>query len=93
MRGSEPRAARSHKPWRATEFFRIRRRASRRDGRRVYYALASDRVAELWAAVRDVASQHVAEVAVLADDYLGSRDEVELISTYLKSGGDQPNSP
>ena len=24
---------------------------------------------------------------------MGSRDEVELISTYLKSGGDQPNSP
>jgi rhodanese-related sulfurtransferase/DNA-binding transcriptional ArsR family regulator len=53
---------------------------SRRDGRRIFYALASDRVAELWAAVRDVASRHVAEVAVLADEYLGSRDEVELLT-------------
>jgi rhodanese-related sulfurtransferase/DNA-binding transcriptional ArsR family regulator len=44
---------------------------SRRDGRRVFYGLASDRVAELWAAVRDVASRHVAEVGVLADEYLG----------------------
>ena len=41
---------------------------SRRDGRRVFYRLASDRVAELWAAVRDVAARHVAEVGVLAED-------------------------
>jgi rhodanese-related sulfurtransferase/DNA-binding transcriptional ArsR family regulator len=53
---------------------------SRRDGRRIYYGLASERVAELWAAVRDVASQHVAEVSVLAEDYLGERDEVEQLT-------------
>lgn len=53
---------------------------SRRDGNRVYYRLASDRVAELWGAVRDVAAQHVAEVAVLARDYLGERAEVEQLS-------------
>jgi rhodanese-related sulfurtransferase len=53
---------------------------SRREGNRVYYRLASDRVAELWAAVRDVAARHVAEVAVLADEYLGARDEVEQLS-------------
>jgi rhodanese-related sulfurtransferase len=53
---------------------------SRRDGRRIYYRLASDRVAELWAAVRDVASQHVADVAVLADEYLGDRNEVEQLT-------------
>jgi rhodanese-related sulfurtransferase len=53
---------------------------SRRDGRRVYYGLASERVAELWAAVRDVASQHVAEVSVLADEYLGERAEVEQVT-------------
>src|SRR5919108_2597683 len=53
---------------------------SRRDGRRVYYGLASERVAELWAAVRDVASRHVAEVAVLADEYLGERGDVEQVS-------------
>jgi rhodanese-related sulfurtransferase len=53
---------------------------SRRDGRRVYYGLASDRVAELWSAVRDVASRHVAEVSVLAGEYLGTRDEIEQLS-------------
>ena len=46
---------------------------SRRDGTRVFYRLASDRVGDLWAAVRDVAVRHVAEVSVLADDYLGER--------------------
>jgi len=53
---------------------------SRREGNRVVYRLASDRVAELWAAVRDVAAHHVAEVAVLAHDYLGERAEVEQLS-------------
>src|SRR5262245_23349424 len=53
---------------------------SRRDGRRIYYGLASERVAELWAAVREVASRHVAGVNVLADAYLGERDEVELLT-------------
>jgi rhodanese-related sulfurtransferase len=53
---------------------------SRRDGNRVLYRLASDRVADLWAAVRDVAVRHVAEVTVLADEYLGERDEVEQLS-------------
>src|SRR5687767_8661313 len=53
---------------------------SRRDGRRIYYRLASERVGELWAAVRGVASRHVAEVGVLADEYLGRRDEIELLT-------------
>jgi rhodanese-related sulfurtransferase len=53
---------------------------SRRDGNHVYYRLASERVAELWAAVRDVAARHVAEVSVLAAEYLGERDRVELLS-------------
>jgi rhodanese-related sulfurtransferase/DNA-binding MarR family transcriptional regulator len=52
----------------------------RREGTRVYYRLAGDRVAELWAAVRDVAVRHVAEVSVLADEYLGERDGVEPLS-------------
>src|ERR671929_785414 len=54
---------------------------SRRDGTRVYYRLASDRVADLWAAVREVAARHVAEVNVLADEYLGARDGVEQLSS------------
>jgi rhodanese-related sulfurtransferase/predicted transcriptional regulator len=53
---------------------------SRRDGSRVFYRLASDRVAELWAAVRDVAVRHVAEVTVLAGEYLGDRADVEQLS-------------
>ena len=53
---------------------------SRREGTRVIYRLASDRVAELWAAVRDVAVRHVADVSVLADEYLGPRDGVEQLS-------------
>ena len=53
---------------------------SRRDGRRIYYGLASERVSELWAAVRDVASRHVAEFGVVAGDYLGSRSEVEQVT-------------
>jgi rhodanese-related sulfurtransferase len=53
---------------------------SRRQGTRVFYRLASGRVSELWAAVRDVAVRHVAEVGVLADEYLGERDEVEQLS-------------
>ena len=55
--------------------------ATRRDGTRIYYRLASDRVAELWAAVRDVAVRHVAEVSVLADEYLGDREGVEPLSS------------
>jgi rhodanese-related sulfurtransferase/DNA-binding HxlR family transcriptional regulator len=50
---------------------------SRREGTRIYYRLASERVVDLWAAVRDVAEHHLAEVHVLARDYLGGRDEVE----------------
>jgi rhodanese-related sulfurtransferase len=53
---------------------------SRRDGHRVVYRLASERVGELWVAVRDVAARHVAEVSVLAEEYLGERDGVEQLS-------------
>jgi rhodanese-related sulfurtransferase len=53
---------------------------SRREGTRVVYRLASDRVGELWAAVRDVAASHVAEVTVLAGEYLGDRGDVESVS-------------
>jgi rhodanese-related sulfurtransferase/DNA-binding HxlR family transcriptional regulator len=53
---------------------------SRREGTRVIYRLASERVGELWAAVRDVAVRHVADVNHLADEYLGERDGVEQVS-------------
>jgi rhodanese-related sulfurtransferase len=53
---------------------------SRREGTRIFYRLASERVGDLWAAVREVAVGHVAEVSVLADEYLGERDGVEQVS-------------
>ena len=53
--------------------------ASRRAGPRVFYRLAGERVLDLWLAVRDVASEHVANVEVLADAYLGNRSELESI--------------
>ncbi len=53
---------------------------TRRDGNRILYRLASERVAELWAAVRDIAALHVAEVAMLERDYLGNRAEVDRLS-------------
>src|SRR5262245_36498218 len=64
---------------------------TRRDGTRIYYALASERVAELWAALRDVAGEHVAGVERLPAAYLGGRDGVEMINrgelaTRLKRG-------
>ena len=53
---------------------------TRREGNRVFYRLASERVGELWAAVREVAVRQVAEVSVLADEYLGERAELEQLS-------------
>jgi rhodanese-related sulfurtransferase len=52
---------------------------TRRDGNRIFYRLASDRVAELWAALRDVAGEHVAGLERLASAYLGNRDEIDVI--------------
>ena len=53
--------------------------ASRRDGNRIYYSLAGDRVSDLWAAVRDVAAAHVAELDRLARAYLGDRQQLETV--------------
>ena len=44
---------------------------TRRDGTRVYYRLASERVAELWAGLRDVAADRVAGLDRLAAAYFG----------------------
>ncbi len=64
---------------------------TRRSGTRVYYSLASPRVGQLWAAVRDVAAQHVAVLESLAAAYLGDRstlDEVtrEELTRRLRDG-------
>jgi rhodanese-related sulfurtransferase len=50
---------------------------TRRDGTRIYYALSSQRVAELWSAMRDVAGEHVAGLQRLAAAYLGDREGIE----------------
>src|SRR5499427_3619298 len=47
---------------------------TRRDGTRIYYALASDRVAGLWSALTQVAAEHVAGLERLAEAYLGDRE-------------------
>ena len=53
---------------------------TRRDGTWIYYRLAGDRVNELWAAMRDVAAAHVADLEQLATAYLGDRDGIEEIT-------------
>ena len=53
---------------------------TRREGPRIFYRLAGDSVATLWAALRDVAAENVAGVEKLARAYLGDRDGLEAIS-------------
>jgi len=50
---------------------------TRRDGTRIYYRLASDRVGELWSATRDVAAAHHVRLDELARDYLGHRSRLD----------------
>lgn len=52
---------------------------TRRAGTRIFYALASDRVGELWSALRDVAGDCVAGLERLAGAYLGERDGIDLV--------------
>ena len=65
---------------------------TRRDGTHVHYSLASNRVGELWAAVRDVAEVHRAGLGKLASAYLGDRKGIEVIdraelAARLRDGG------
>jgi rhodanese-related sulfurtransferase len=53
---------------------------TRRDGTRIYYRLASERVGDLWAAMRDVAAAHHGEIDALARAYLGRREQLDEIS-------------
>ncbi|MEP6814470.1 MAG: metalloregulator ArsR/SmtB family transcription factor [Marmoricola sp.] len=53
---------------------------TRRDGTRIHYSLTSPRVTELWAAVRDVAAEQLAEVDHLATAYLGDRTGLATIT-------------
>lgn len=47
--------------------------ATRREGTRIHYRLAGERVAELWAALREVSAEHVAGIERLTAAYLGDR--------------------
>jgi rhodanese-related sulfurtransferase/DNA-binding transcriptional ArsR family regulator len=53
---------------------------TRREGTRVLYRLSSDEVGLLWEALRGVAATHLAEVEVLAAQYLGDRGDIERVS-------------
>lgn len=53
---------------------------TRRDGTRIYYMLASERVSDVWAAMRDVATKHVIGITELAEAYLGDRSELEPVT-------------
>jgi rhodanese-related sulfurtransferase/predicted transcriptional regulator len=52
----------------------------RRAGTRIYYALASPAVANLWQAMRSAAEEHVAGLERLAEDYLGDRSTLETMT-------------
>ncbi len=52
---------------------------TRREGTRIYYRLVSARVADLWAALRDVAAAHHEQIDELAAAYMGDRTRLEQI--------------
>ena len=52
---------------------------TRREGTRIVYMLASDRVSELWVTLRSVAAEHVAGIERLTADYLGDRGRLEAV--------------
>lgn len=54
--------------------------ATRRDGNRIYYQLASDEVEQLWSVLRSVTQTHMDDLDELAADYLGTRSRLEEIS-------------
>ena len=53
---------------------------TRREGTRIHYRLASERVVDLWVALRDVAAAHHEHLDELAVAYLGDRDELEQVT-------------
>jgi len=53
---------------------------TRRDGTRIYYRVSGPAVVRLWAAVREVASEHVAQLDDLAAEYLGDRSALDALT-------------
>jgi rhodanese-related sulfurtransferase len=62
------------------QLLRARLVRTRREGNRIYYALADDRVGELWAMLRTVAADHITGIDQLAGAYLGDRDQLPTIT-------------
>lgn len=54
--------------------------ASRREGTRIHYRLASPKVERLWMTLRDIAAEQLDDLDRLAAEYLGDRDGLEAIS-------------
>ena len=54
---------------------------TRRDGNRILYRLASERVGDLWRALRDVAAERSANVESLIRDYVGNRDRLDHLTS------------
>lgn len=53
---------------------------TRREGTHVHYRLASERVGEMWLAIRDLAAGHLETIEELTHAYLGERGEMESIT-------------
>jgi rhodanese-related sulfurtransferase len=55
---------------------------TRREGTRIIYMLASERVEDLWTAMRSVAAEHVAGITELAEAYVGDRTGLEPVTRH-----------
>ncbi len=55
---------------------------TRREGTRIIYRLAGDRVEDLWTAMRSVAAEHVAGINELAEAYVGDRTGLEPVTRH-----------
>jgi rhodanese-related sulfurtransferase len=53
---------------------------SRREGTRIHYSLASPAVVDAWHGLRRAAEHHVADLAQLAEAYLGDRSELRTMT-------------
>ncbi len=53
---------------------------TRREGTRIVYMLAGDRVADVWAALREIATEHVAGITDIAHAYVGDRSGLESVT-------------
>jgi rhodanese-related sulfurtransferase/DNA-binding MarR family transcriptional regulator len=55
--------------------------ATRRDGNRVHYRLASEGVTDAWLAIRRLAAEQLDGLGDLAEAYLGPRDDLEVVGS------------